>query len=329
MLTLENVSLSGSESALILDEDCTLRLVGENALSVAGDIRDNKAPTLSFAGLLTVEGPGSLRVTANVSNAALWSEGGELTLRSGLLLVREPELLGFDGGAVNASRVTVEGGGLVIFTDSDNVPGIWADSVSLTGGSLIVRCTHTEKVVVGKFALNGGAARLEGHSPNATGLDRSTKNETAADVVGSGFLSEPEALGTVQLSNQRVTFLGRELHMEVYNIDGYNYFKLRDIAALMDGTKSSFGVSFEADARAVFASAGARYAFVGGELAAGEDKSPTAVASRWLLYVDGALLPCQVANIGGNNYFKLQDLGDALGFFVDYDASTRTVIIAP
>ena len=80
---------------------------------------------------------------------------------------------------------------------------------------------------------------------------------------------------------------------------------------------------------AVFASAGARYAFVGGELAPGEDKSPTAVASRWLLYVDGALLPCEVANIGGNNYFKLQDLGDALGFFVDYDKETRTVIIAP
>ena len=329
VLTLENVTLAGDSSLLLLEEGCTLRLVGENALAVDGDKRDNEAPTVSFAGTLAIEGSGSLRVTANVSNAAVWSEGGELTLRSGLLLVREPELLGFDGGAVNAAKVTVEGGGLLIFTDSDNVPGVWADSVSLTGGSLIVRSTHTEKVVVGLLTLAGGSARLEGHSPNATGLDRSTKNETAADAVGSGFVSEPAPLGTVQLSNQRVTFLGRELSMEVYNIDGYNYFKLRDIAALMDGTKSSFGVSFEADERAVFASAAARYAFVGGELAPGEDKSPTAVASRWLLFVDGVLLPCRVANIGGNNYFKLQDLGDALGFFVDYDKETRTVIIAP
>ena len=47
------------------------------------------------------------------------------------------------------------------------------------------------------------------------------------------------------------------------------------------------------------------------------------------VYVDGVLLPCRVANIGGNNYFKLQDLADALGFFVDYDKETRTVIIAP
>ena len=286
-------------------------------------------PTLAFAGDLIVEGLGSLRVEAHTGNAAIWSEGGVLTLRSGLLLVKKLDLLGFDGGAVNAAKVTVEGGGLLIFTDSDNVPGVWADSVSLTGGSLIVRSTHTEKVVVGLLTLAGGSARLEGHSPNATGPDRSTKNETAADVVGSGFLSEPAPLGAVQLSNQRVVFLGRELSMEVYNIDGYNYFKLRDIAALMDGSKSSFGVAFEADERAVFASTGARYAFVGGELAPGEDKSPTAVASRWLLFVDGTVQPCRVANIGGNNYFQLRDLAAAFGFTVDYDKETRTVIIAP
>ena len=329
VLTLENVTLTGDSSLLVLGEGCTLRLMGENSLAVEGDKRDNEAPTLSFAGNLAVEGPGSLIVTANVSNAALWSEGGELTLRSGLLRVEAPELLGVDGGAVNAASVTVESGGLLIYTDRDNVPGVWADSVALNGGSLIVRCTHTEKVVAGKLSLNGGSARLEGHSPNATGLDISTQNETAADIAGSGFLSEPEALGTVQLSNQRVVFLGRELSMEVYNIDGYNYFKLRDIAALMDGTVSSFGVSFEPEVRAVFASIGARYAFAGGELTPGEDKSPAAMASRWLLFVDGTPLPCQVANIGGNNYFKLQDLGDALGFFVDYDTETRTVIIAP
>ena len=32
-------------------------------------------------------------------------------------------------------------------------------------------------------------------------------------------------------------------------------------------------------------------------------------------------------NIGGNNYFMLRDLGEALGFEVDYDAATRTMIM--
>ena len=34
-----------------------------------------------------------------------------------------------------------------------------------------------------------------------------------------------------------------------------------------------------------------------------------------------------VYNIGGNNYFKLRDLGDALGFTVDYDADSNTAIV--
>ena len=32
-------------------------------------------------------------------------------------------------------------------------------------------------------------------------------------------------------------------------------------------------------------------------------------------------------NIGGNNYFKLRDLGQALGFNVTWDDATRTVSI--
>ena len=32
-------------------------------------------------------------------------------------------------------------------------------------------------------------------------------------------------------------------------------------------------------------------------------------------------------NIGGNNYFMLRALGEALGFEVDYDAATRTMIV--
>ena len=34
-----------------------------------------------------------------------------------------------------------------------------------------------------------------------------------------------------------------------------------------------------------------------------------------------------IYNIGGNNYFKLRDLGDALGFTVDYDADSNTAIV--
>ena len=34
-----------------------------------------------------------------------------------------------------------------------------------------------------------------------------------------------------------------------------------------------------------------------------------------------------VFNINGNNYFRVRDLAELLGFSVDYDASTNTVIL--
>ena len=266
---------------------------------------------------------------SGVGNSAVWSESGTLTLESGLLLVKKLDLLGFDGGAVNASRVVVKGGSLLIYTDSDNVPAIWAESTVLEGGSLHARCLRTEQVVAGSLTLAGGAARLEGHSPNSSGAGRDTFNASAADASGSGFLEGTTPTERVMLTNQPVTFCGKTVVMEVYNVNDNNYFKLRDVAALMNGSESSFSVSFDPDLRSVTACRGEAYTFVGGELLPGEDKSSTAVPSRWLLYVDGTFQPCAAVNVGSSNFFKLRDLADALGFHVDYDKEKRTVIIEP
>ena len=51
------------------------------------------------------------------------------------------------------------------------------------------------------------------------------------------------------------------------------------------------------------------------------------VASPQNLSVDGVDADCNKYNIDGSNYFKLRDLGDALGFTVDYDADSNTAIV--
>ena len=51
---------------------------------------------------------------------------------------------------------------------------------------------------------------------------------------------------SVVLSPQTIMVDGTRIQFEVYNTDGYNYFKLRDIAYVLDGTESQFGVSFDA-----------------------------------------------------------------------------------
>ena len=45
------------------------------------------------------------------------------------------------------------------------------------------------------------------------------------------------------------------------------------------------------------------------------------------LSVDGTDADCDKYNIDGSNYFKLRDLGNALGFTVDYDADSNTAIV--
>ena len=43
--------------------------------------------------------------------------------------------------------------------------------------------------------------------------------------------------------------------------------------------------------------------------------------------LDGVNADCEKHSIGGNNYFKLRDLGTTLGFEVGYDRATNTAIV--
>jgi len=128
-------------------------------------------------------------------------------------------------------------------------------------------------------------------------------------------------------SPQTITVDGQPISTEVYNIDGNNYFKLRDLAMLLIGTEDEFSVSYNEETRAVSAASGEPYDPVGGELAVGTDKSSTCVVSTQPFIVNNIVRSVSAYNIGGNNFFKLRDLGSLLGFDVSYNAGTNTVSI--
>ena len=132
---------------------------------------------------------------------------------------------------------------------------------------------------------------------------------------------------TVILTNQNLTVDGEKQETEIYNIDGSNYFKLRDMAALLDGTDAQFSVAFDSERNTIVVTTGEAYETIGGELETGTDKSGSAVASAQSVEIDGAKVELAAFNIGGNNFFKLRDLGTALGFGVDYDEATATMLV--
>lgn len=136
---------------------------------------------------------------------------------------------------------------------------------------------------------------------------------------------------TAQLSNQKLSFNGIDWsEVEKYNIDGNNYFKLRDVAALLDGTVAQFNVGYDNATRTVAITTGRAYDYVGTELQFEKDNAKTAVVSPQTITVDGkAVTGLTAYNIGGSNFFQLRELGRVLGFEdgIGYDNATRTVTL--
>ena len=135
---------------------------------------------------------------------------------------------------------------------------------------------------------------------------------------------------SVVRSPQKLTVNGEAVYCDKYNIDGSNYFKLRDLAQLLNGTGSQFDVGWDEASKVVSVTTQHAYTTPNGhELEIGEDLSATAVVSPQTIMIDGAVrTDLTVYNIGGSNFFKLRELGDALGFDVDYVKETDTATVA-
>ena len=137
---------------------------------------------------------------------------------------------------------------------------------------------------------------------------------------------------TAQPTAQALSVDGEAVEgVEIYAVNGNNYFKLRDVAALLNGTDAQFSVDYDAAANTISVTTGAAYTAVGGELAAGTDKSATVQKSSQSILIDGEAVDLTAyiffEGANGNNYFQLRELGSALGFTVDYDASTNTIVV--
>lgn len=138
---------------------------------------------------------------------------------------------------------------------------------------------------------------------------------------------ETPSFKKVVLTRQTLLFNKEKVNLEVYNIDGDNYFKLRDVAFLLMDTKYEVSLDFNTYFRSIYAKCGGTYVPNGDEMLTGTDMSSKCVVSNWDIIVDGTYVPCKVYNIGGNNFFRIRDLGSAFGFGVDYDAKQNAVVL--
>ena len=129
-------------------------------------------------------------------------------------------------------------------------------------------------------------------------------------------------------TTSKVTVNGTAVSCLAYNIGGSNYFKLRDIAAALNGTDKEFEVGYDSSSNAITLKKGNSYTNVGGELAASTSTdSASATVSTVKVSLDGSTVSLTAYNIGGSNYFKLRELASALNFGVAYDSTTGTIAL--
>lgn len=129
-------------------------------------------------------------------------------------------------------------------------------------------------------------------------------------------------------TSSKVLVDGTDTSFEAYNINGNNYFKLRDLAKVVNGSEKQFEVGWDSVANAIQLTSNKRYTTVGGELAlSGNTQNRSAAATTSKLYVDGKAINLTAYNIGGNNYFKLRDIGKTFDFGIGWDAGSSTITI--
>ena len=128
----------------------------------------------------------------------------------------------------------------------------------------------------------------------------------------------------VKATNQKVKLDGKDVVISGYNIDGYNYFKLRDLAAVLKESQAKFGVDYKDGV--VTLTKAADYKVVE------SDQKPVKATSKGMLTNDKVLvgdktLTATAYKIDDLNYYKLRDLGKELGFGVGYDEATKSVLL--
>ena len=116
---------------------------------------------------------------------------------------------------------------------------------------------------------------------------------------------------------------GKEVSFEAYNIDGFDCFKLRDIAFQLNGTERQFDVSWDYEENETGITRFTPYTIIGGEMAVADGSEKTASRSlRTIVEETGGYknyFELTAYNIDGVDYFPLQYIAGFTYFSIDWD----------
>lgn len=157
--------------------------------------------------------------------------------------------------------------------------------------------------------------------PNRPNEPAEPEQSTTPDVM----VEDIPASGTAYASTQTVAVDGKAVEFQMYalkdaNGNDTNYIKLRDLAYVLNGTAAQFSVGYDGT---ISLTTGEAYQAAGTEMTTPYSGDRTYTGGAQAVKIDGqdvsmTAITLTDDNGGGYTYFKLRDLGAALGFNVGW-----------
>lgn len=123
-------------------------------------------------------------------------------------------------------------------------------------------------------------------------------------------------------SDQEIHLNDRGVEISGVKHNGFNYYRLRDLAYILKDTRAQFEVGYDKEKKMIVIETKTLYT--------GDKIDPAKLGESLSVVdipisIDKNLTHLEVVNVSGYNYFRLRDLGTLVGFEVNYNSENKRI----
>ena len=223
------------------------------------------------------------------SGGAIYNDGNEMTLT-------------LSGTKVENNKVNAYGSGIFFVTNNHT-------------GDIVLENSLVENNIGGSWY-----PKYPNISMHADTKVTITNKPVEAETV-------PENMTKPSLAKVHVD--GEKIDFEAYNIDGYTYFKLRDIAQSLNGSDKQFEILWNSTLQAITILPDSKYTSTGTELVLTRSSDMQAyIKVSPNILINDQRINLSAYRINDYTYFKLRDLGDVINFDVNWNQVEQRIEIS-
>ncbi len=273
------------------------------------------------------------------------------TYDDGLIRLNIPEAVSNFGADVSPSTRLYTGLGRAYLVDGHEVMnGNEVRYLTKEGNEMVTALTYIDGTAAGRQVrqVNGEEMTPDGlkralntltlhmteteysYLKNSGGMDPvATINPTLEEIRSRTVLFAEPATARLLIQDKRTADVKQgRIDVAAYAIHGNLYLKLRDLAAVLNGTPRQFAVGWDGESSSIRVRVGRNYVRTGRELGAPPTKRAAAERAASTLLVDGTAKTPSTYVIEQNHYYRLRDLAGLLGLEVSWDANSKVAALA-